>query len=128
MSSKSAGFGSSSTSSFGLPRKYSGGGLGSSGLGSTGFSSSSRSYDYEEPYDSVSSFRRISKEDHALCSRLCEWHTRMHFFNQTFELAWNPVILLSTPASETPDEVTMLFFDYDWYALQCMPLTCARGA
>ena len=56
MSSKSAGFGSTSTSSFGLPRKYSGGGLGSTGLGSTGFSSSSRSYDYEEPYDSVNSF------------------------------------------------------------------------
>ena len=56
MSSKSAGFGSTSTSSFGLPRKYSGGGLGSTGLGSTGFSSNSRSYDYEEPYDSVSTF------------------------------------------------------------------------
>ena len=81
MSSKSTGFGSTSTNSFGLPRKYSEGGLGSTGLGSTGFSSSSRNYDYEEPYDSVSSFCSWKKGFHAHCSRSYEGHTRIHSLN-----------------------------------------------
>lgn len=52
---KSSGFGSTTTSSsFGLPRKYSGGGLGSTGFGSGTLSSSF--HDYDEPYDAVRAF------------------------------------------------------------------------
>lgn len=54
---KTSSYNSTSSSTFGMTRKYSGGLGGSSGLGSTGFGSGSRGSgytDYDEPLDSVS--------------------------------------------------------------------------